>query len=137
MLAVMGCDAGKIQTVVLPSGEAALDDMLAQRPLAEGAPLRADLVFQDSERSIHLVQVRTRENAHIHPTSDLEGVILRGRGTLAIDNRRFGLASGDTALIPRGSVHFFTNIGSAPAVILATFRPPLNTQTGSIPVPEP
>ncbi|RLJ69778.1 quercetin dioxygenase-like cupin family protein [Hydrogenivirga caldilitoris] len=69
-----------------------------------------------------LVFIRTAELPHYHAAHDLTFVVVRGHGELYLDGKREKLSEGDTAFIPRGKVHFYTNT-SVVSVLLATFSP--------------
>jgi len=97
--------------------------------------VRADLVARSETASYHVVQVLDREPPHRHVAHDLTVFVLRGHGTLVLGNTRIPLQAGDAALIPRGTVHWFTNESRGRAVTLAVFTPPLDAPD-SVPAPE-
>ncbi|NPA41069.1 MAG: cupin domain-containing protein [Aquificae bacterium] len=69
-----------------------------------------------------LVFIRAAELPHYHAKHDLTFTVLRGKGELYLDGKRFELKEGDFAFIPKGKVHFYTNTGVV-SVLLATFSP--------------
>jgi quercetin dioxygenase-like cupin family protein len=69
-----------------------------------------------------LVFIRTSELPHYHAEHDLTFLLLEGHGELYLEGKRFSMKEGDTAFIPRGKVHFYTNT-SVVSVLLATFSP--------------
>jgi quercetin dioxygenase-like cupin family protein len=103
-----------------------LDAFLAAHPLAAEQGIRADEVGRTASASYHLVQVRGSESPHRHVAHDLTVFVLRGRGTLTLEEVRHALAAGDAAVVPRGAVHWFANGGHEPALALVVFAPPLD-----------
>lgn len=120
-----GCATAPPRVVVAPRVDG-LDAYLAQHPLAAGQDIRRDEVQRSASASWFVVQVRTAESPHRHAAHDLTVTMLRGAGTLTLEDRRVGMRAGDVAVIPRGALHFFTNHGRAPAVTFAVFTPSLD-----------
>lgn len=104
---------------------AGLDDFLAAHPTAPDQATRVDEVARTASASYHVVQARGSERPHRHVQHDLTVVVLRGRGTLTLGTSRLPLVAGDTALIPRATVHWFAVEDASAAVALAIFSPPL------------
>jgi quercetin dioxygenase-like cupin family protein len=90
--------------------------------------IRVDEVARTGNATYHVVQVRGhgREHPHRHATHDLTVLVLRGRGTLHLDDTARTLAPGDVALVPHGAAHWFANESTADAVALVIFSPPLD-----------
>ncbi len=63
--------------------------------------------------------------AHRHDAYDETLYALRGRLTWTVDGERFELAPGECAVIPRGAVHRFENLGNEIATTLAVITPGL------------
>ena len=103
-----------------------LEGFVADHRVAPDQALRVDEVARTASASYHLVQARTGERPHRHVAHDLTVFVLRGGGILTLGATRIPLRAGDAALIPRDTVHWFANDGSAPAVALAVFTPPLD-----------
>jgi mannose-6-phosphate isomerase-like protein (cupin superfamily) len=110
-----------------------IEAVLAANPLGPGASLRVVEIGRGESVSHHLVQVRDAERAHVHRAHDLTVTLVRGRGEQAVGTQRVAVAAGDVVFVPRGTVHFFRNIGSDPAVALVTFSPPYDG-TDHVPV---
>ena len=106
--------------------DAGLGAFLDVHPLSSGQPVRVDEVARTASASYHLVQARSSERPHRHVTHDLTVVVLRGSGILRMGALRRRLAAGDTALVPRDTVHWFASDGADPAVALVIFTPPLD-----------
>ena len=70
-----------------------------------------------------IVQIRRRENPHIHQDHDATIVMLRGHGRLVIGSRIVSLRAGDTIFVPRGTPHYYVNESAEPTVALAIFSP--------------
>lgn len=60
---------------------------------------------------------------HRHDAYEETLYALRGRLTWTVDGERFELAPGECAVIPRGSVHRFDNLGGETATTLAVITP--------------
>jgi mannose-6-phosphate isomerase-like protein (cupin superfamily) len=98
--------------------------MLAAHSLPAGQNVSALLVGRTDALSYHLVQIRDRERPHIHATHDLVVALLKGKGQLFMDGRPREMRSGDVAVVPRGTPHYFVNTDSSPAAAFVTFAPP-------------
>jgi len=103
-----------------------LDSYLAAHPLPAGTEIRADRVGRSPGASVHVVQVRGRERPHRHAEHDLIVQMLRGEGVLTLEGARITMRAGDTAVVERGSVHWFASAPGTTAVALVTFAPPLD-----------
>lgn len=106
--------------------EAGLEPFLASHPLDADQAIRADEIGRTATASYHVVQVRGAERPHRHVTHDITVVVLRGRGTLRLEDRALPLAAGDAAVVPRGAPHWFASHGRGGAVALVAFAPPLD-----------
>jgi quercetin dioxygenase-like cupin family protein len=60
---------------------------------------------------------------YMHATHDLTATLLRGKGVLHLRDTAQAMRSGDAAVIPRGTPHYFVNTDSAPAVAFVPFAP--------------
>ncbi|MGI8510052.1 MAG: cupin domain-containing protein [Gemmatimonadaceae bacterium] len=60
---------------------------------------------------------------HRHDAYDETIYALRGRLVWTVDGERFELAPGECAVIPRGAVHRFDNLGDETATTLAVITP--------------
>jgi quercetin dioxygenase-like cupin family protein len=125
LLALDGC-ARRGPRLTLPRIAGGVEAFVAAHPLAPGQNIRADEVGRTASASYHLVQVRGGESPHRHLAHDLTVVVLDGGGSLDEGERRVDLAAGDVAVIPRGDVHWFTNLGRGNAVAFVIFSPPLD-----------
>jgi quercetin dioxygenase-like cupin family protein len=121
----VGC-AGRSPHVPFGPLAGGLDRFLAAHPLAAGQDIRTDEIGRTASTSYHVVQVRGAERPHRHATHDLTVVVLRGRGTLTLGERRLALAAGDAAVVARGEAHWFARDGREVAVALVAFAPPLD-----------
>jgi len=61
--------------------------------------------------------------AHRHDAYEETLYALRGLLTWTVDGERFELAPGECAVIPRGAVHRFDNLGTETATTLAVLTP--------------
>lgn len=136
VVSVAGCCAAG-PSLTLPDApgarQDALDALLQQHPLAEGQNIRAVPLGQTETLSYHLVQIRNREQPHVHAAHDLTVTLLRGAGTLYIYGVAHAMRAGDVAVVPHGAPHNFVNTGSTPAVAFVTFAPPYDG-TDQVPV---
>jgi len=103
-----------------------LEQILAENPLGAAENIKVTTLAQGPGVSHHIVQVRNREEPHVHRNHDATVVVMRGKGYLILDKQRIDLAAGDTIHIHRGVVHDFVNTGSAPAVAFVVFSPPFD-----------
>jgi quercetin dioxygenase-like cupin family protein len=113
--------------------EVRLTALLAAHPLPVGQNIRALLLGRTDALSCHLVQIRDRERPHIHATHDLAVTLLKGKGQLYVDGIPHEMRSGDVAVVPHGTPHYFVNADSAPAAAFVTFAPPYDG-TDQIPI---
>jgi quercetin dioxygenase-like cupin family protein len=136
VVALAGC--ATTPSLILPAHESAqgstLTTLLKQYPLGEGQNIRAVALGQTNALSYHMVQIRDREQPHVHATHDLSVTLLRGAGRLYIRGTPHDMRPGDVALVPHGTPHQFVNTESTPAVAFVTFAPPYD---GKDQVPEP
>jgi mannose-6-phosphate isomerase-like protein (cupin superfamily) len=130
-LMMFGCAALAPVTSTAGMGGAFYIGTLAQRweEVVRTHPLGPDeqvkgLLLSDRPAVSHVVvQIRGREQLHIHQEHDVTIVMLRGTGRLALGDRVLSLRAGDTVLIPRGTPHYYLNEGREPTVVLAIFTP--------------
>jgi len=94
--------------------------------LAPGENIRVTPLPPGEHASVSLVQIRDREQPHVHTRYDLTVLLVRGAGTLNLDGRNLPMRAGDSAFIPRGTPHYFVNEGGTPAAALVTFAPPFD-----------
>ncbi len=106
--------------------QAEVDKVLAENPLGAGENIKITTLGKGEGVSHHLVQVRDREEPHIHKIHDGTVVMMKGRGYLMLENRRIDLSAGDIVYIPRGAVHYFVNTATEPAVAFVVFSPPFD-----------
>jgi mannose-6-phosphate isomerase-like protein (cupin superfamily) len=95
-------------------------------PLGPSDNIRPSELRRGESSSIALVQVRDREQPHVHTRYDLTVTLVRGSGTLWLGGVPQPMGEGDIAFIPRGTPHYFVNQGSAPAAALVVFAPPFS-----------
>lgn len=102
------------------------EKVLADNPLAANDNIKITTLGQGQEVSHHLVQIRDREKPHLHQRHDGTVFMFKGSGYLIMDKVRIDLMAGDVVYIPRGTVHYFVNTGSDPAVAFVVFAPPFD-----------
>ena len=100
-----------------------LEKMLAENPLPTEENIKVITLGQGSAASHHVVQIRDRENPHLHKAHDATVMMLRGQGFLMLEHRRVDLTVGDVVYIPRGAAHYFTNTAREPTVAFVTYTP--------------
>lgn len=108
------------------AGDAFVASAVAAAPLAAGENVHLQPMVQGAQTSSAVVQIRDREQRHIHTRYDLTWYLARGHGTLWMDGVSHHMAAGDAAYIPRGTPHGFTNEGDEPAVTVVIFAPPFS-----------
>ena len=114
--------------ILIPEIRGASDDsvtaLLTAHPLPADQNISALLLGRTDALSYHLVQIRDREQPHVHATHDLAVTLLRGKGQLYVRGEPREMHAGDVAVVPHGTAHNFVNSDSAPAVAFVTFAPP-------------
>lgn len=110
-----------------------LQSITASDPLAEGQPKKATSLARGEYASSHVVQIRDREDPHVHAKHDLSVTLIEGSGELYLAGTRLVMRAGDSAFIPRGVPHYFVNTGADVAVAVATYAPPFDGRD-SVPV---
>ena len=106
--------------------QAEIEKVLAENPLGAGENIKITTLGQGQGVSHHVVQIRDRENPHLHKLHDGTVVMVKGHGYLMMENRRIDLSVGDIVYIPRGAVHYFVNTASEPTVAFVVFSPPFD-----------
>ena len=114
--------------------DASLTALLAAHPLAATQNIGALLLGRTDALSYHLVQIRDREQPHIHATHDLVVTLLRGKGLIFVRGEPREMRPGNVAVVPHGTPHYFVNTDSAPAASFVTFAPPYDG-TDQVPIP--
>lgn len=103
-----------------------LDELIRKNPVPPGERIKSLPLGNTPGSSIHLVQIKDREAPHIHKTHDLIVTLKKGAGRLHIGKDAVEMRPGDTALIPRGAVHWFENTGNGTAYGIGVFVPPFD-----------
>jgi mannose-6-phosphate isomerase-like protein (cupin superfamily) len=103
-----------------------LEKVLVDNPLAAADNIKITTLGQGQEVSHHIVQIRDREKPHLHQRHDGTVFMFKGSGYLIMDKARIDLSASDVVYIPRGTVHYFVNTGSEPAVAFVVFAPPFD-----------
>jgi quercetin dioxygenase-like cupin family protein len=99
------------------------EEIVRANPLGPNDNIKGVLLLQQPAVSHFLVQIRDREQPHIHQEHDATIVMLSGRGRLVLKDRVLVAKDGDVLFIPRGTVHYYVNDGLQPTVVLAIFTP--------------
>jgi len=114
-------------TFVAPgAGREFVASALAAAPLAADQNVRIQPMVESAQASTAVVQIRDREQPHIHTRYDLTWYLARGHGTLWLAGVPHQMHAGDAAFIPRGTPHGFINEGDEPAVTVVVFAPPFS-----------
>ena len=100
-----------------------INALLARSPLAAGENIKAVPLQSGEHASLTLVQIRDREMPHRHTRYDISVLLVRGKGTLHLDDRALPMQAGDVAYITKGLPHYFVNEGGEPAAALVLFAP--------------
>jgi mannose-6-phosphate isomerase-like protein (cupin superfamily) len=122
-----GCAAQQRDAQLLSAGQpkaSAITTLAA--PLEANENIRPTELRRGESSSIALVQIRDREQPHVHTRYDLTVTLVRGSGTLWLDGAELPMREGDVALIPKGTPHYFINAGGEPAAALVVFAPPFS-----------
>jgi mannose-6-phosphate isomerase-like protein (cupin superfamily) len=123
-----GCAAYPTARVLTSNPPRAVDVAVleAQTPLAPSDNIRPTELERGEHSSVALVQIRDREQPHIHSRYDLTVTLVAGAGTLWLNGTALPMRSSDVAYIPRGTPHYFVNDGPVPAAALVSFSPPFS-----------
>jgi len=105
--------------------------------LEDGQEIRVDELGRSESDSLHVVQIRTKEEPHAYDRNDLVAILKRGEGTLFLGSRKMRLVPGSIVYIPKGITHSFINKSPRPAVALVVFSPPLGAAEPEPPTPVP
>jgi mannose-6-phosphate isomerase-like protein (cupin superfamily) len=125
VVAVVGCAARRPSARLLstaPPGAAPIASLAT--PLAPNENIRPTELRRGESSSVSLVQIRDREQPHIHTRYDLTVTLVRGSGTLWLDGAELPMRAGDVAFIPKATPHYFINADGEPAAALVVFAPP-------------
>ncbi len=125
-MALAGCTPRQPILLRTPPDAVALAGVLAATPLRAGENIRVTPLEHSEHLTLQLVQVRDREQPHVHTRYDLVVVLVGGVGTLYLENEPLPMRTGDIAFIPRNTPHFFVNDGQEPAAALVVFAPPFD-----------
>jgi quercetin dioxygenase-like cupin family protein len=101
-----------------------LTTLLDAHPIPPSQNISALLLGHTEAFSYHLVQIRDREQPHVHATHDLAVTLLRGKGQLYLRGTPTEMRAGDVAVVPHGTPHYFVNGDCIPAAAFVTFAPP-------------
>jgi quercetin dioxygenase-like cupin family protein len=127
LLLAAGCDStDRALLLPRPPHGTAYDTLIAESPLAAGENIRVRELEHGDSSSVSLVQIRDREQPHVHTRYDLTVTLVEGWGTLWLDGTALPMQAGSTAFIPKGTPHYFVNQGSTPAAALVAFAPPFS-----------
>lgn len=127
-LIAAGCAAHPSARVLTSNPQRPVEVAVLERetPLAPTDNIRPTELERGEHSSISLVQIRDREQPHIHTRYDLTVTLVDGAGTLWLNGTALPMRAGDVAYIPRGTPHYFVNAAPAPAAALVSFAPPFS-----------
>jgi len=86
--------------------------------------LRTWEMARDEQTSHHLVGVREGEVPHFHAEHELVVVLVRGEGTMQLEDEAKPLGAGSIVYIPRGTPHAFRNTSEDPSYAYVVYSPP-------------
>jgi quercetin dioxygenase-like cupin family protein len=128
LLGFLGCTETTTPHVLVPEpyvgGGTSLEAILAAHPLPQGENISALTLGRTESCSYHVVQIRDREQPHVHAVHDLAVTVLQGTGRLYIRGEPHAMQAGDVAVVPRATPHYFVNSGADPAAAFVIFAPP-------------
>ena len=99
------------------------EEIVQANPLGPDDNIKGVLLLQQPAVSHFLVQIRSREQPHVHKEHDATIIMLSGRGRLVLKDRILPAQEGDVFFVPRGTPHYYVNDGPRPTVALAIFSP--------------
>jgi len=100
-----------------------LSRWLAEHPLPPDHTFGVVELGRTDSASFHVVQIRDREDLHVHQHHDLVAVLQRGRGSLRRGSEHVPMTEGSVVAIPRGVPHAFVNESRQPAAAFVVFTP--------------
>lgn len=98
---------------------------VAQALPQAGPGLRRGVWGEGSDATYHLLETEIPEPPHLHAHHDLTVIVLRGRGTLFVEDRQVDVRAGDVLYIIRGRVHHFHPAPGTTVTGLAIYTPRL------------
>lgn len=125
-LVLTGCTTRPTAPAFITPGAADSDPVaaaLGAAPLGASENIRARPLLTGAAASAAVVEIRDREQPHVHTRYDLAVLLQRGHGTLWLAGVARPMRAGDGAFIPRGTPHWFVNHGDEPAVAVVVFAP--------------
>ena len=119
---------GRVPTTgsALIPGQPSHAELLTAHPMPRTSNIHVVALGTAAGNSRHLVQIRDREEPHVHRRHDLVVFLLRGHGTLHRDGGDLEMGPGSIAAVDRGTPHWFENRGSEPAAAYVVFSPPFD-----------
>lgn len=66
----------------------------------------------------------SEQPVHAHPTNEQVYVIVRGRGTMTVDDETEAVGPGTAILVPPDTEHSIRNTGEEPLVFISATSPP-------------
>ncbi len=118
-------DARATDPAFAPFTDEKVQAMLHDHPLNSTEDFAMVELERDAERSLHIAQIRDKEQLHRHNFSGAKAMLWKGTGTLQCGIATTFLKEKDIFEIPKGQSHLFANTSEKPAVILAIYSPPL------------
>ena len=105
-----------------------IDEIVNEKPLAEDENVMIIPIGKDKSSSIYLFQIRENAemDAHYHKSHDVIMYIKKGSGILELNDTRHYVKEGMMVVIPRLSVHKFTNTGEVTNITVSIFSPPFD-----------
>ena len=121
---VLGCAQQPARVFIGPHlDRLSYDALIAVTPIGPDENIRVRELERGANSSVSLVQIRDREQPHIHTRYDLTVLLAKGSGTLWLNGNAMPMHQGDTAFIAKGTPHYFVNDGPEPAAALVVFAP--------------
>jgi quercetin dioxygenase-like cupin family protein len=125
-LLLSGCAATPRLLLPDPPRAESVASRIEAAPLPPAENVRPEEIARGESMSLHLIQIRDREQPHVHTRYDLTVIVVEGKGSLWLEDEKLAMRAGDVAFIPRGTRHFFVNEGRAPAAAAVAFSPPFD-----------
>ena len=96
--------------------------LLAEPMPADEDSLVAPLAYSDA-LSLVLIRLRTGVKAHYHERHTETVIILSGSGRFQVGDSEKLTGPGDVVMVPPGTIHAFTVIGSEPVAAISSMSP--------------
>lgn len=91
--------------------------------LRGNTPIRSQMLYTDSACSSFLLEIDRNVKPHLHRNHTEHVVVLSGKASMRLGEKRFEIKTGDVIFIPKGTIHSVDLVGEAPLKVLSIQAP--------------